>query len=92
MSACLFSLLVSYMSIFILKYCVMSTCVCSKSALFFIILINNFVMHVAENFSVSKKKCDEDCSQGKAVAEVVDDGHIPGDGLGLCGFDSSLCM
>jgi len=40
-----------------------------------------------------KKSCDdEDCSQGKTVDEVVDDGHIPGDGLGACGFDSSLYL
>jgi len=49
-------------------------------------------MYVADNISVSKQKCDEECSQGKAMNEVVDDGHIPGDGLGFCGFDSSLYL
>ena len=49
-------------------------------------------MCVAENFPVSKKKCDEECSKGKAVNDVVDNGRIPGDGLGFCGFDSSLYM
>jgi len=47
---------------------------------------------VVENFSVSKKWCDEDCLRAKSVNEVVDDGDIPGDGLGICGFDSSLFL
>jgi len=48
---------------------------------------------VVENFSFAKKSCDdEDCSRGKMVSEVVDDGRVPGDGLGICGFDSSFCL
>ena len=50
-------------------------------------------MYVAENYLLSRKNsADEECSQGKAVDQVVDDGGIPGDGLGICGFDSSLCL
>jgi len=51
------------------------------------------VCHV-ENFTVGKRKSfnDEECSRAKMVSEVVDDGHIPGDGLGVCGFDSSLFL
>lgn len=49
-------------------------------------------MHLfaVENFSLNKKIFDEKCSREKALEEVVDDGRIPGDGLGICGFDSSL--
>jgi len=44
-----------------------------------------------ENFSFGKKSFDDEgCSRAKMVNEVIDDGHIPGDGLGICGFDSSL--
>jgi len=48
-----------------------------------------------ENFVVGKPKkafSDEECCQGKMVSDVVDDGQIPGDGLGVCGFDSSLFL
>jgi len=52
-----------------------------------------YLLCVTENFSYVKKSCDdEDCSRGKTVNEVVDDGRIPGDGRGACGFDSSLYM
>jgi len=49
-------------------------------------------MCVSENISVSKKWNDEDCCRGKAMSDVVDDGHIPGDGLGFCGFDASFYL
>jgi len=48
---------------------------------------------IVENCSIRKKsKDDEDCSRGKMVSEVVDDGRVPGDGLGVCGFHSSLFL
>ena len=48
---------------------------------------------VVENFTfVRKSSNDEDCHRGKMVDEVIDDGRKPGDGLGGCGFDSSLYL
>jgi len=48
-------------------------------------------MYVVENFSFGKKNFDdEESCRAKMVSEVVDDGRIPGDGLGVAGFDSSL--
>ena len=50
-----------------------------------------FFICVVEDFSVGKKDFDdEESCQAKMVSEVVDDGRIPGDGLGIAGFDSSL--
>jgi len=48
---------------------------------------------ISENFLYVKTRGDDQkYSQGKMVNEVVDDGHMPGDGLGACGFDSSLYL